>query len=208
MIVIPENWSYFFICWKIFIRKKQPPSPVPYLHTRSRITGNSSWEQQSFWPIWKGSQQNTGFPSVLDTFLHPPSSQHTGTEDARPALRLLTMAAYSWQVSACCRQSRQLWRAAEWWGGKIAMVNLLILPRYEPWKVWAPYVFLRKKVHHQFCCPPNIHKVTYWKYFQVSLWTKNKHRNKTNPTIACWCPDTTACLLLLRFFPSSPLFLP
>lgn len=49
--------------------KKQHPSPVPPLHARSRVTANGSWAQQRFWCTWKGSQQNTGFPSVLSVSL-------------------------------------------------------------------------------------------------------------------------------------------
>lgn len=79
-------------------QERNGPPPLSHLRTRTRETGNGSWEQRRFWPIWQ-SNNILVFPSVLNTFLHPPSSHHRGTEDARPALQLLTMVASSWHLN-------------------------------------------------------------------------------------------------------------
>lgn len=111
LTMTPENWSHFFIHWKILTRKETAPSPVPPLHTRSRVTAKGSWAQQRFWCTWKGSQQNIGFSSVLSTFPHPLSSHRAGTEDARPVLlQLLTLGASHWQVERVAGEGSRMTR--------------------------------------------------------------------------------------------------
>lgn len=95
--MISKNWNYLFSCWNILIRNEMVPFPSPIW--AYQIQNNRQWQLRAAdsEPPGKVVHKNTLFPSVLNTFLHPSSSYHAGTEDARPSLGLLTLESSSWQ---------------------------------------------------------------------------------------------------------------